>query len=459
MSHLESLHYKLFLHGEMPGGEPATENNSACERCTEQLHNTSQYRAQRQRARYHLEPHTPQVHPSDLLLSGMQQPQDMTTPVNDLQHHDQELPQRGAPDVHEQHCRPLLLQLSSSTNHDEHILRTALHSPGLEHLLQGANHQLGPTAVRKDVQVSRLQKGDGHLEDPQGELLNKLHGLNLGEQGVQVYSANEEQQLHPPLHTLGNVKLFSTDIKYPETLSTEESPRRRARSLPWNAIPEADVEEEEDSLMCCCKLKKKVKFADSFGLTLASVKHFLPSDEPLVPRAVLARLQSYPPTVCAQRAELNLEEDMFRAEWVPPSIIPAELLTRLDEQGVCLEQVSSSSWGVRGSVLVKAPEEKAQVKIRYTFNEWLSFLDCLAFAAEEGAPFHVPGTRRFYFNLNYPPSTSCLHFAICLNTGDGQELWDNNKGVNYTVSFQQDQLPEVQSSSPEQEEWGGSRLW
>ncbi|KAM4026963.1 protein phosphatase 1 regulatory subunit 3G [Anomaloglossus baeobatrachus] len=264
----------------------------------------------------------------------------------------------------------------------------------------------------------------------QGELLRKLSALHLAE----GHRHGEECRTRSPM-----------DARYPEPLATEESPRRRARSLPWTPIPE--VEDEDDSLMCCCKLKKKVQFADSLGLCLASVKHFLPSDEPLVPQSVLARLQSYPPTV----PQLQPEEDMVVCE----SPAPAELLARLAEHRVCLEQVSASAWGVKGHILVADPGDGAQVRIRYTFNEWLSFLDCPASDAQQST---APGTQRFHFNLCYPPSTSLIHFAICFTTSDGQEIWDNNNGANYTVSCH-NWLPEVQPCSPGQEESRGPHQW
>ncbi|KAG8571651.1 hypothetical protein GDO81_011736 [Engystomops pustulosus] len=269
------------------------------------------------------------------------------------------------------------------------------------------------------------------------ELLRKLSALHLAEREVPAARGHRDRSNHLHLH----------DAKYPEPLSTEESPRRRARSLPWNSIPEAD-EDEDDSLMCCCKLKKKVQFADSLGLCLASVKHFVPSDEPLVPQAVLARLQSYPPTV--PKPELVQEMCMSQCP------IPAEVLDRLEEQSLCLEQVSASIWGVSGYILVKDPGVNAQVKVRYTFNDWLSFLDCPASSAQQ---CNAPGTQRFHFSLCYPPSTSLIHFAICCTTGHGQEIWDNNQGVNYTVSCEQSRLPDIQPSSPEQEECGGPQLW
>ncbi|XP_040288015.1 protein phosphatase 1 regulatory subunit 3G [Bufo bufo] len=276
------------------------------------------------------------------------------------------------------------------------------------------------------------------VTDAPGELLKRLGALQLAEPRY-----NDERRRPPLVRS-------HVDTRYPEPLGTELSPRRRARSLPWNSIPEVDVEEEGDALLCCCKLKKKVQFADSLGLCLASVKHFLPSEEPLVPQAVLARLQSYPPTV--PKPELHLLEGMCFSECP----IPEELLARLEEQRVCLEQVSASTLGINGYILVKDPGENAQVKVRYTFNKWLSFLDCPATAAQQCTG---PGTQRFHFSLCYPPFASLIHFAVCFTTGHGQEIWDNNQGVNYSVSCQQNQPPDVQPASPEQEEFEGFRLW
>lgn len=339
-----------------------------------------------------------------------------------------------------------------------------------------------PSSLQEDLYCLGCQDSTNlEPENPHGELQSQLSRLHLEEANVHLVKRQEpyqpfhhhdvkghftdirypeplstERELYQPFHH-HDVKGHFTDTRYPEPLSTEESPRRRARSLPWNSIPE---EEEEDSVMCCCKLKKRVKFADSLGLTLASIKHFLPSDEPLVPQAVLARLQSYPPTARGQRSDVILEDEFSRAESAPSEGTPTQLLEKLNEQGVCLEQVSASRLGVLGYVLVKDPEEKAQVKIRYTFNEWLSFLDCPATPTSQSTALPSSfGCQRFHFNLCYPPTTSCIHFAICFNTGNGQEMWDNNKGDNYTVNCQQAVNPEIQQSGSDQEEWEGSRLW
>lgn len=316
----------------------------------------------------------------------------------------------------------------------------------------GWEEERAPGGAEKALPVQAAPEGEAKAPEQEyapGELLRKLSALNLAGQevpSVRGHRYNDERWTRSHV----DARLHFPDARYPEPLSTEGSPRRRARSLPWNSIPEVDVEDDDDSLMCCCKLKKRVQFADSIGLCLASIKHFLPSDEPLVPQSVLARLQSYPPTVLMP--EFPLLEDMCMSECP----LPADLLAKLEEQRVCLEHVSASPWGINGYILVKDPGENAHVKIRYTFNEWLSFLDCPASAALQSS---APGTQRFHFNLCYPPSTPIIHFAICLTTCQGQEIWDNNQGVNYTVSCQQSLLAELQPSGLEQEECEGPQLW
>ncbi|KAM4704881.1 protein phosphatase 1 regulatory subunit 3G [Rhinophrynus dorsalis] len=310
------------------------------------------------------------------------------------------------------------------------------------------------------------------------ELQDQLCKLHLEHRGLQRLQCQSYQELGSKKHELYQVleepecgdmeehiqgpgEQSNPDVNYPKPLPIEESPRRRALSLPIKQSQILRVSmEEEGSLLCCCKLKKKVQFADSLGLNLASVKHFLPSDEPLVPPSVLARLQSYPPTVSSPRAELAMDEEMYSFEWASNFPATPELREKVEEQGVCLEQVSDSHWGVRGSVLVRQPSDGVQVKVRYTFNDWLSFLDCPASPPEKRASFaSVAGAQRFLFTLCYPPTTSQVHFAICCNMGHGQEVWDNNQGNNYTVNCQPELIPDFQPSDTEQEEWGATQHW
>ncbi|XP_053322854.1 protein phosphatase 1 regulatory subunit 3G [Spea bombifrons] len=326
------------------------------------------------------------------------------------------------------------------------VNKAAIINPGLqeEEAMPAAQSEEPQRTMHRGLELQQpVRPGSRNAQGEQNgqrELRDCMEGLCVREE-----LRDRTQRLHPEeFGHRSQARVRLTDTRYPQTLPTEESPRRRARSLPETSIPEAGEEEDEASLVCCCKLKKRVQFADSLGLTLASVKHFLSSDEPMVPPAVLARLQSYPPSACEQ------EEDP--ASSLP---LPEELPGRLGAQRLCLEQVSASIWGVRGSVLVQDPEDGGRVKIRYTFNEWLSYLDCPA-SAPAGP---LPAMQRFLFTLCYPPTTARIHFAICYTDGHGQETWDNNQGSNYTVTCQRELAPGIQNCDTELDAWESTQHW
>lgn len=226
---------------------------------------------------------------------------------------------------------------------------------------------------------------------------------------------------------------------------------------------------------CCAKCKKRVQFADSLGLSLASVKHFSEADEPQVPPAVLSRFRSFP--MCAQDLQQLPDLLAAAAAAAPPSAPPPRLrpqfelpgpsaaAERLRRQRVCLERVQCSApWGaeVTGSGRVLGCPGPRAVAVRYTFTEWRSFLDVPAELQPEpvepqppGAPSgesgpgdakEEPGTQRFHFSLCLPPGLHptegedaeapgvAVHFAICYRCAQG-EYWDNNAGANYTLRY------------------------
>ncbi|NXD35381.1 PP13G phosphatase, partial [Copsychus sechellarum] len=105
---------------------------------------------------------------------------------------------------------------------------------------------------------------------------------------------------------------------------------------------------------------------------------------------------------------------------------------RLRRQRVCLERLGrpAAPTDVRGTVQVLGGPGPKEVTVRYTFNEWLSFVDVPA------APLPPePPAERYGFTLCVPPSLregSALHFAIRYRSPQG-EFWDNNGGRNYTL--------------------------
>ncbi|XP_036110999.1 protein phosphatase 1 regulatory subunit 3G [Molossus molossus] len=224
---------------------------------------------------------------------------------------------------------------------------------------------------------------------------------------------------------------------------------------------------------CCAKCKKRVQFADTLGLSLASIKHFSEAEEPQVPPAVLSRLRSFPMSA----EDLQQLPGLLAAAAVPLSAPPPRLrplfelpgpgaaAERLRRQRVCLERVHCSvPWGaeVTGSGRVLGCPGPRAVAVRYTFTEWRSFLDVPAELQPEPVelqrqetPSREPGSggaeeeqsaERFHFSLCLPPGLQpkdgedinapdvAVHFAVCYRCAQG-EYWDNNAGANYTLRY------------------------
>ncbi|XP_070603284.1 protein phosphatase 1 regulatory subunit 3G [Erythrolamprus reginae] len=205
---------------------------------------------------------------------------------------------------------------------------------------------------------------------------------------------------------------------------------------------------------CCTKCKKRVQFADSLGLCLASVKHYSAAEEPQVPHTVLSRLQSFP---MRQRDFEDFTAALAELGGCAPSPFPQTSLRlappsdeadgrngveRLQRERVCLEEVTGMALAgaptdVRGVVRVLTCPGSKEVTVRYTFNEWLSFLDVPALPLPEAgdlADGSVP-VDRYQFSLCLPPGLpdgTAVHFAICYRSQQG-EHWDNNGGANYTL--------------------------
>ncbi|TFK09170.1 Protein phosphatase 1 regulatory subunit 3G [Platysternon megacephalum] len=220
--------------------------------------------------------------------------------------------------------------------------------------------------------------------------------------------------------------------------------RRGGRSLSLPASPSLAVAglfppPEEGSGGCCTKCKKRVQFADALGLNLASVKHFSAAEEPQVPAAVLSRLQRLPREEFSAALGLRCGARPPPPLQLVPDFQPAGEVAaaeRLQLERVCLERLGrpAAALDVRGTVRVLSCPGPKEVTVRYTFNEWRSFLDAAAhpLTGPEGSD---PPTERFHFSLCTPPGLlegSAVHFAVCYRSQQG-EYWDNNGGSNYTL--------------------------
>ncbi|KAG2457993.1 protein phosphatase 1 regulatory subunit 3G [Polypterus senegalus] len=223
----------------------------------------------------------------------------------------------------------------------------------------------------------------------------------------------------------------------------QKKDRPRAKSLP--AYPaQAEL---FDGLSQSCR--KRVRFADSLGLCLTSVKHYCAADEPHVPSKVFTRLHSHPPPqldvdlldeLCFKFSPaLSLSVDCLVPKFTSP-VDNGDFDERLQRYKVSLERVSVSHFDIRGLVRVVDLGGRKEVGVRYTFNDWLTFVDTQAFSVTTSGG----STEQFAFTLYSPPlqGDDCsVHFAVYYRT-DSEEFWDNNAGSNYTLEHRGAAPPE-----------------
>ncbi|XP_067433819.1 protein phosphatase 1 regulatory subunit 3G [Thunnus thynnus] len=206
--------------------------------------------------------------------------------------------------------------------------------------------------------------------------------------------------------------------------------RRRARSLP--AYPAALLDDDSGS-----DGRKRVKFADSMGLNLASVKHFSSLEEPQIPSKVLSRHKSFPPQ---QQDSLNELCQSFKTSLDTDRLVacfpePRDAEQRVQLLRVCLERVFITQFDVRGQIRVFTGCADREVGVRYTFNDWLTYVDSQALSVAVDQPGFVG--QRYSFTVYTPPfmdPSSAVHFAVYVKSEEG-EFWDNNEGQNYTLRY------------------------
>uniref|UniRef100_A0A671M4N4 Protein phosphatase 1 regulatory subunit 3G-like n=2 Tax=Sinocyclocheilus anshuiensis TaxID=1608454 RepID=A0A671M4N4_9TELE len=216
-----------------------------------------------------------------------------------------------------------------------------------------------------------------------------------------------------------------------DDLRSEEIPeylkdRRRAKSLP--AYPEQVNLYHQNC-------RKRVKFADALGLNLASVKHFSTSEDPQIPAKVFTRLKSFPLHKDREFMDdlcVNIKSSLALDYLVPAFKTPVDsgdLESRLTRCRVALESVTVTQSDVRGIIRAMGGRE---VGVRYTFNDWLSFVDA---QANPVPTEHKTRGERFSFTMYTPPllgPSAAVHFAVYMRDGNS-EFWDNNDGMNYSL--------------------------
>uniref|UniRef100_A0A8C5PJU7 Protein phosphatase 1 regulatory subunit 3E n=1 Tax=Leptobrachium leishanense TaxID=445787 RepID=A0A8C5PJU7_9ANUR len=233
-----------------------------------------------------------------------------------------------------------------------------------------------------------------------------------------------------------------------------QAPRRwRSRSAPALRVPREERRRSPET-------RKRVRFADSLGLELESVRHFRHEDMPCVPLAVTHRLQKQgtsrllsscmsqeEPSWCEARHVLSPSWMSEPGTWDKQSWDRGAWDEKTWDQRVCLQSMRCESCFLWGSVRVLDLAYEKQVTVRYSLDGWQSYQDTHALYASRlchGGAGH-PGTDLFTFRLPLPPRdrqhlSSSLQFAIRYRVGE-EEYWDNNEGKNYSLGQPQAEPP------------------
>lgn len=196
-----------------------------------------------------------------------------------------------------------------------------------------------------------------------------------------------------------------------------------------------DESDDEDFDVIPLK-NKRVKFADSKGLSLTDVRLFSDRDE----QSDLALLSSF--------QGLSLTEDSYsctvstccpgtqlKLGFSQPSADFQAFRAKLEKCFVILENCSLIDQSLHGTVRVKNICFQKDVHVRITFDSWYSFRDVpCAYVPKR---FGGPQTDIFEFDVAFPKVLDAKReIEFCLKylpRGCSEPFWDNNDGHNYSI--------------------------
>lgn len=175
------------------------------------------------------------------------------------------------------------------------------------------------------------------------------------------------------------------------------------------------------------KVKKRVSFADSRGLSLTMVKVYSELDDPLeIPFNITELIDNIVNLTTLEKAHLVLDFEQPAADYL-------DFRNRLKADSVCLENCTLKERALVGTIKVKNLAFEKSVKLRMTCNSWQSFTDHECHYVKDT----YAGTDKdtFSFDLILPDDSKHqgrIEFAVCFVCND-KTYWDSNKGQNYRI--------------------------
>ncbi|KAJ0057413.1 hypothetical protein NL108_006101 [Boleophthalmus pectinirostris] len=220
----------------------------------------------------------------------------------------------------------------------------------------------------------------------------------------------------------------------------ETEPAKSLQGQQSNSSTDDDDEEPQPPPI----IRRKVSFADAFGLNLVSVKEFEKVETTDSVRSVPSDME-----------EVISTEDfyMFCLFTVPPN--PDELERKVQEQMVELESIEllPKTTTLRGIVRVLNICYNKLVYVRISLDKWKSHFDLQA--------EYVPGssdwkTDRFTFQYTLIPpfdkEGTRVEFCLRYETSEGV-FWANNNQMNYVLFFHQ----RVKENGPQIQDDNGNK--
>ncbi|XP_069832812.1 protein phosphatase 1 regulatory subunit 3B [Dendropsophus ebraccatus] len=175
------------------------------------------------------------------------------------------------------------------------------------------------------------------------------------------------------------------------------------------------------------KVKKKVSFADSRGLSLTMVKVYSELDDPLeIPFNITELIDNIVNLT-------TLEKEHLILDFAQPAADYLDFRNRLQKDYVCLENCMLKERSLVGTVKVKNLAFQKCVKIRMTCNSWRAFTDHECQYVKDT----YAGSDRdtFSFDIVLPDDIQHqerIEFAVCFECNE-KTYWDSNKGQNYKI--------------------------
>ena len=179
------------------------------------------------------------------------------------------------------------------------------------------------------------------------------------------------------------------------------------------------VSSKSDSELDFMKKDKKVRFADSLGLSLVSVC--------VIPE----REQDSFKNRCRRRTQEEKIEEARILNFSQPLTCP-DFPQRVDRLNVCLENIAFKNCAIVGVVKVRNLAYDKHVFVRYTMDNWNSFKDVPA-KYVCGSSNGWTDSFSFEITLRETLEKDCrLEMAFGYEVL-GARFWDNNHGDNYRV--------------------------